>query len=50
LIDEAFDMKLAQDKLLATAIIAKEPPILVNLPFGILLLRRINGFVVGLLS
>src|SRR5574341_554859 len=36
LIDEAFDVKLPQDKLLAGAIVAEQPPVLVNLAFGVL--------------
>lgn len=43
LIDKAFDVKLAQDELLAAAVVAEQPPILVNLAFRVLLLRRIGG-------
>src|SRR6266542_4563438 len=45
LIDEALDVKLAQDELLATAVVAEQSPILVNLAPGVLLLRRISGLV-----
>lgn len=45
MVDEALNVKLAQGKLLATAVIAGQPQILMYFAFGVLLLRRIGGLV-----
>jgi hypothetical protein len=38
-------VKLTQDELLAASVVAEQPPILMNLAFRVLLLRRIGGLV-----